>query len=40
MDSCRPRKLEPDLDILLEDYRERGDRRMLFTGRLQFIAPP
>ena len=36
----RARKLEPDLEILLEDYRERGDRRMLFTGRLQFNASP
>ena len=32
----RAKKLEPDLDVLLEDYRERGDRRMLFMGKLEF----
>jgi hypothetical protein len=36
----RGRKLEPDLEVLLDDYRERGDRRMLYTGRLQFNASP
>jgi len=32
----RAKKLEPDLNVLLEDYRERGDRRMLFMGKLDF----
>lgn len=36
----RPKKLEPNLDILLEDYRERGDRRVLLWGRLEFSALP
>jgi Esterase PHB depolymerase len=36
----RPKVLEPDLDLLLEDYRERGDRRVLILGRLEFAAVP
>lgn len=32
----KARKLEPDLKVLLEDYRERGDRRMLVLGKLEF----
>jgi hypothetical protein len=32
--------LEPDLGVLLEDYRERGDRRNLILGRLEFTAVP
>jgi hypothetical protein len=32
--------LEPDLAVLLEDYRERGDRRVLVLGRLEFTAVP
>jgi len=36
----RPKVLEPDLALLLEDYRERGDRRMLVLGRLEFVTPP
>jgi len=34
----RPKLITPDLDTLLEDYRERGDRRMLFLRRLEFSA--
>lgn len=34
----RAQRLEPDIDTLMEDYRERGDRRMLFLRRLQFMA--
>jgi len=36
----KPSILEPNLEILLEDYRQRGDRRMLFLGRLQFTTSP
>ena len=32
----KPKKLEQDIGVLLEDYRERGDRRMLFLARLEF----
>ncbi|HSQ55559.1 MAG TPA: hypothetical protein VLM40_07420 [Gemmata sp.] len=31
----RGKKISPDLNVLLEDYRQRGDRRMLFLQRLQ-----
>ena len=34
----RPRVLEPDLAVLLEDYRQRGDRRVLVLGHLEFNA--
>jgi hypothetical protein len=36
----KPRVLEPDLGVLLEDYRQRGDRRMLFLQRLELKALP
>ena len=36
----RAKVLKPDLGVLLEDYRERGDRRMLVLGRLEFNAAP
>jgi len=36
----RSHVLEPDIDVLLKDYRERGDRRMLFLQRLEFDAIP
>ena len=36
----RPKVLEPDLSLLLEDYRERGDRRSLVLGRLEFPTSP
>ena len=32
--------IEPDLVTLLEDYRLRGDRRMLYLKRLEFSAIP
>jgi pimeloyl-ACP methyl ester carboxylesterase len=31
----RGKTLEPDLGVLLEDYRERGDRRMLYMGKFE-----
>ena len=31
----KPRVLEPDLGVLLEDYWHRGDRRMLYLARLE-----
>lgn len=34
----RSRVLEPDIDVLMEDYRQRGDRRMLYLQRLRFMA--
>ncbi len=36
----RPKLIEPDLEVMLEDYRNRGDRRMLFLKRLEFTAVP
>ena len=30
--------IAPDLEVLLEDYRERGDRRMLFLAKLEFAG--
>jgi pimeloyl-ACP methyl ester carboxylesterase len=36
----RPKVLEPDIDVLLKDYRDRGDRRMLYLQRLEFETPP
>ncbi|MBX9583283.1 MAG: hypothetical protein K2X87_23525, partial [Gemmataceae bacterium] len=32
----KPRVLEPDMGVLLEDYHKRGDRRMLYLARLEF----
>lgn len=31
----RPRVLEPDIGVLLEDYYQRGDRRMLYLARIE-----
>jgi pimeloyl-ACP methyl ester carboxylesterase len=36
----RAKVLEPDIDVLLKDYRDRGDRRMLYLQRLEFDAIP
>ncbi|HYH69473.1 MAG TPA: prolyl oligopeptidase family serine peptidase [Urbifossiella sp.] len=35
----RPRVLEQDVSVLLEDYYQRGDRRMLYLARLEFQSP-
>lgn len=35
----RPRVLEQDVSVLLEDYYQRGDRRMLYLARLDFQSP-
>lgn len=32
----KPKAVEPSLEVLLEDYHERGDRRMLFLNKLEF----
>ncbi len=32
----KPKIVKPNLDVLLEDYYERGDRRMLFLNKLEF----
>ncbi|MBX9627840.1 MAG: hypothetical protein K2X82_28840, partial [Gemmataceae bacterium] len=32
----KPRVLEPDMGVLLEDYYRRGDRRMLYLARIEF----
>ena len=32
----KPKAVEPNLEVLLEDYYERGDRRMLFLNKLEF----
>lgn len=34
----KKKKLEPDVGVLLEDYYQRGDRRMLFLNKLEFTA--
>jgi len=36
----RPKVLEPDLSALLEDYRDRGDRRVLILAHMEFSAVP
>ena len=36
----RPKVVEPDLEVLLEDYYQRGDRRMLFLNKLEFSKIP
>ncbi|MBN9120665.1 MAG: hypothetical protein J0I06_16195 [Planctomycetes bacterium] len=36
----RPKVLEPNLEVLLEDYYERGDRRMLYLNKLEFATIP
>lgn len=37
---ARPKKIEPSLDVLLEDYYERGDRRMLFLNKIEIASVP
>lgn len=32
--------IKPDLEVLLEDYYKRGDRRMLFLNKLEFSTNP
>lgn len=32
------KQIEPSLDVLLEDYHERGDRRMLFLNKLELTV--
>lgn len=34
----RAKVLTPDMGVLLEDYYERGDRRMLYLARLEFVG--
>jgi hypothetical protein len=36
----KPKQVEPNLEVLLEDYYERGDRRMLFLNKLEFNTIP
>jgi pimeloyl-ACP methyl ester carboxylesterase len=36
--AVRGKVIKPDLNVLLEDYRERGDRRMLFLQRLELAG--
>ncbi len=36
----KPKLIEPSLEVLLEDYFERGDRRMLFLNKLEFNNIP
>jgi len=36
LEAWKPRILEPDMGVLLEDYYTRGDRRMLYMARLEF----
>lgn len=36
----KPQVLQPNLEVLLEDYYRRGDRRMLFLNKLEFNAIP
>ena len=34
----KPKQIEPNLEVLLEDYYERGDRRMLFLNKLELTV--
>lgn len=34
----RPKAVEPDVGVLLEDYFQRGDRRMLFLNKLELTV--
>ncbi len=36
----KPKMIEPNLEVLLEDYHERGDRRMLFLNKLELTVSP
>ena len=36
----KAKAIEPSLDVLLEDYHERGDRRMLFLNKLELKTVP
>ena len=36
----KPKMVEQSLEVLLEDYYERGDRRMLFLNKLEFNTAP
>ncbi|HVL10966.1 MAG TPA: PHB depolymerase family esterase [Gemmata sp.] len=36
----RNKKIQPDLGVLLEDYRVRSDRRMLYLQRLELAGSP
>jgi hypothetical protein len=31
----KPKAVEPNLEVMLEDYAERGDRRMLFLNKIE-----
>jgi hypothetical protein len=35
----KPKVIDPDIEVLLDDYATRGDRRMLFLARLSFKNP-
>jgi pimeloyl-ACP methyl ester carboxylesterase len=35
----KPKVLEPDVAVLLEDYYQRGDRRMLYLTRIELQSP-
>ena len=35
----KPRVLEPSLEVLLADYADRGDRRMLFLNKVEIPLP-
>lgn len=34
----KPKQIEPNVEVLLEDYFERGDRRMLFLNKLELVG--
>ncbi len=36
----KPKVLEPNLEVLLEDYYARGDRRMLFLNKIECVSSP
>ncbi len=35
----KPKVLTPDVEFMLNDYRDRGDRRLLFLSRLEIQSP-
>ncbi|MDY3552859.1 PHB depolymerase family esterase [Gemmata sp. JC717] len=36
----KPKAIEPDVEVLLEDYFQRGDRRMLFLNKIELTGTP
>jgi hypothetical protein len=37
---AKPKMFEPNIEVLLQDYHERGDRRMLFMNKIEISTIP